>query len=186
VVYELRGWNDGAMRRQNILRTLLFLVFFSIGAAALSGSILCDDLLRYYQNKQLLKAEEESLKRLETLNTDYEALLQQLEKEPNAIKRIAPATLGTEPETEDTVYPEATDEQLTAARKTFSEEANGIPNSKNGVWRPGHKAAQPEMPRWLMRCIEPPQRVILFLAGAFLILISFICFGAAKKNGQEA
>ncbi|MHC4571842.1 MAG: hypothetical protein ACYS0C_07185 [Planctomycetota bacterium] len=102
------------MRRQNILRTLLFIVFFSIGAAALSGSILCDDLVRYYRSRQLLKAEEESLSRLETLNSDYEELLQQLEKEPNAVKRIAPVTLGAEPEAGDTIYPKATEEQLAA------------------------------------------------------------------------
>jgi hypothetical protein len=162
------------MRRQNILRTLLFIVFFSIGAAALSGSILCDDLVRYYRSRQLLKAEEESLSRLETLNSDYEELLQQLEKEPNAVKRIAPVTLGAEPEAGDTIYPKATEEQLAATRKALGEEA-------------GRGITEPEMPDWLMRCSEPTQRIILFLAGAFLILISFICFGAAKEEsrGQE-
>jgi hypothetical protein len=160
------------MRRQNILRTVLFIVFFSIGAAALSGSILCDDLVRYYRNNQLLKAVEESLKRLEALNADYDALLEQLQKDPNAVKRIAPATLGTEPEAEDTIYPKATAEQLASAKKALSEEAS-------------RKVAEPEMPDWLVRCSKPPQRVILFLAGSFLILISFICFGAAKQDSQE-
>jgi len=160
------------LQRQNILRTLLFIVFFSIGAAALSGSILCDDLVRYYRNRQLLKAAEESLRRLETLNADYEALLQQLQEDPNAVKRIAPVTLGTEPEEEDTIYPKATAEQLAAAKKALREEA-------------GLGAAEPEMPGWLMRCSEPAQRIILFLAGAFLILISFICFGAAGQRSQE-
>jgi hypothetical protein len=158
------------MRKQNILRTFLFIVFFSIGASALSVSILCDDLVRYYRNNQLLKAAEESLRRLEVLNADYGALLEQLQKEPNAVERIAPATLGTELEVEGTIYPKATAEQLASAKKALSEEAS-------------RKVAEPAMPDWLVRCSKPPQRVILFLAGAFLILISFIWFGptAAKR-----
>ena len=157
------------MRRQNILRMLLFVVFLSIGAAVLSGSILCDDLLQYYHNKQMLKAAEESLKRLETLNTDYDALLERLQTDPNVIKRIAPATLGTEPADANAIYPRATAEQLAAARKALAEDSN-------------YKVAEPKTADWLIRCSKPWRRIILFLAGAFLILISFICFGPVKRT----
>ena len=150
----------------------LFVVFFSIGAAALSGSILCNDLLRYYRNKQLLKTAEVSLNQLESLNTDYDALLQQLQKDPNFVRRIAPATLGTEPEDANTVYPKATTEQLAAARKVLTEDSS-------------QQSTEPIIPDWITRCSEPPQRVVLFLAGAFLILISFICFGPAKPRPKE-
>jgi len=150
----------------------LFIVFFGIGAAALSGSILCEDLVRYYRNNQLLKAAKESLRRLEALNADYDTLLEQLQKDPNAVKRIAPATLGAEPEAEDTIYPKATAEQLAAVREALREEA-------------GHGIGEPAMPDWLVRCSGPARRMILFLAGAFLILISFICFGSAKQEGQQ-
>ncbi len=160
------------MRRQNILQTFLFVVFFGIGAAALSGSVLCDDLLRYYHNRQLLKTAEELRDRLKSLNDDYDAILQQLQKDPNLIKRIAPATLGTEPADANAVYPEVTAEQLAAARRALTEDSS-------------RKAAEPVVPRWLTRCSKPPQRFILFLAGAFLILISFICFGHAKQKPPE-
>jgi len=161
------------MLKQNILRTFLFVVFFSIGAAALSGSILCEELLRYYQNKQLLRQAEECLKRLETLNTDYDILLGQLGKDPNFVRRIAPATLGTEPKDEDAIYPRATAEQLAAVRGVLEDS--------------GRKVVEPEIPDWIMRCSKPPQRIILFLAGAFLIFISFIFFGPAKQlpKGEE-
>ncbi len=160
------------MRRQNILRMLLFVVFLSIGAAAMSGSILCDDLLQYYHNKQMLKAAKESLKRLETLNTDYDALLERLQTDPDVIKRIAPATLGTEPADANAIYPRATAEQLAAARKVLTEDAN-------------YKVAEPETADWLIRCSKTPRRIILFSAGAFLILISFIWFGPAKRTATE-
>lgn len=155
------------MLRQNIILALLFVVFFSIGAAALGVSILCDDLLRYYTNRQLLKMAETSLKQLESLNNDYDALLKQLEKDPNLVKRIAPAALGIEPADADAIYPEVTAEQLTAAKKALAKDS-------------GRQPAEPVVPDWLTRCSEPRRRIILFLAGSVLILISFICFGSAK------
>jgi hypothetical protein len=158
--------------RNTILRTLLFVVFFSIGTAALAGSILRDDLFRYYRNKQLLRSAEETLNKLESLNADYDALLKQLEENPSLLERIAPATLGTEPADANTVYPKATAEQLDAARKVL---AKDLEQQQSGA----------EMPDWIARCSEPSKRIILFSAGAFLILISFICFGTAGEKGQR-
>jgi len=160
------------MRRQNIIRAFLFVVFFSIGAAALSGSILFADLLRYYNNRELLKAEKELSNQLRSLNTDYDALLQQLRDDPNLVERIAPATLGMEHNDVDTIYPKATAEQLAAARKALTEETSTEP-------------ADTTLPQWLTRCREPRRRTMLFFAGAGLILISFICFGPAKEKSQE-
>jgi hypothetical protein len=160
------------MRRQVIIRVLLFVFFFSIGAAVLSGSVLCDDLVGYYRNKQQLRQSAELLERLKALDADYDALLRQLEDDPNFVRRIAPATLGTEPEDEDTVYPQVTAQQLEAARKilTASDEKQ---TEESGV------------PDWITRCSRPPQRTALFVSGAFLILISFICFAPPDAKAQE-
>jgi len=155
---------------------VLFLVFFGIGTASLSASILCDDLLQYYRNRHLLKAAEQYLERLESLNTDYDLLLRQLEKDPNLVKRIAPAALGIEPEDANAIYPRATAEQLAAARKALEEDQ-------------GNRQDEPcptlgGVPKWLSRCSEPRRRITLFLAGTGLILISLICFGPAKQAQQ--
>ncbi|UCE99024.1 MAG: hypothetical protein JSV82_07530 [Planctomycetota bacterium] len=160
------------MQRQNIIRLSLFVVFFSIGAAALSGSVLCCDLLRYYRNRQLLKAAEESLEDLTMLNADYDALLGELQSDPNVLKRIAPATLGTEPAEPNTVYPKASDEQLAAARRALAKDME-------------RQLPKTDMVDRLARCSGPAERIILFLAGAFLILISFVCFGPAKQPSGE-
>ena len=169
LAYQLLSW---FMQKQNIIQVLLFVVFFSIGAAALSGSILCGDLLRYYRNRQHLRSAEESLEHLTMLNTDYDALLGELQADPNVLKRIAPATLGTEPAEPNTVYPRATEEQLTAARRALAKDSK-------------RQFPETEVVDWLARCSGPPQRIILFLAGAFLILISFVCFGPAKQTSRE-
>jgi hypothetical protein len=160
------------MRRQNILRTLLFVVFFSIGTSALAGAILYDDLLGYYRNKQLLRSVEESLNKLESLNADYDALLKQLEENPGLLERIAPATLGTDPNEPNTVYPKVTAEQFDAARKVLAEDSKQQPSGA-------------EVPEWIIRCGEPSRRIILFSAGAFLVLISFICFGPTEEKGRR-
>jgi hypothetical protein len=160
-----------AMQKQNILGTLLFVVFFGIGTAALATSILYDDLLRYYRDKQLLMSAEETLNKLESLNADYDALLKQLEENPELLERIAPATLGTEHNDSNTAYPKVTAEQLDAARKVLAEDSRQQ-SSRAGV------------PEWIIRCSEPSRRITLFLAGALLILVSFICFGPAKEKGR--
>jgi len=154
------------------MRAFLFVVFFSIGAAAMCGSILLDDLLAYHHNKQILKTVEISLKRLESLITDYDALLQQLEKDPNLINRIGPAVLGTEPTEADAVYPKVTPQQLDAARKALTEDMN-------------QQTTEPELANWLARCSKPPQRLVLFLAGALLILVSFVWFGPTGRQKPE-
>jgi hypothetical protein len=169
---RIQDLRDTKLRRQNIIRAFLFVVFFSIGAAALSGSILCADLLLHYHNKGLLKDEKELSSQLKSLNTDYDALLQQLRDDPNLIKRIALVTIGKEAEDANTIYPKATAEQLAAARKALTEETTG-------------ESAEETLPMWLTRCKEPRRRTMLFFAGAGLILVSFICFGPAKEINRE-
>ena len=153
-----------------MLRMFLFVSFFSIGAAALSISMLCSDLLQYYRNKQLLKTAKESLHELELLNADYDALLQRLKNDPNLIDRISHAVLRTEQKDENTVYPRVTPEQLDAARMALTEDAN-------------EGASGPRGPRWLIRCSQPRRRTMLFFCGAALILISFIWSGSGQRAG---
>jgi len=153
------------MQGRKVIQAVLFFLFFSIGAASLSSSILCDDLIQYYRNKQLHRTAQESLDRLESLNTDYDVLLERLEEDPNlVIDRLAPATFGTESVDANTVYPRARSRQLAAARKALMEESNG-------------QSAEAAMPQWLKRCTEPRNRILLFVSGVILVLISFVCFG---------
>jgi len=160
------------MQKQGLIRVFLFVVFFSIGAATMSASILCNDLLQYYHNRQFLKTAEDTLKRLESLNADYDALLRQVEHDPNSFNRIASAALGRRPADVNTVaYPEVTAEQLTAARRALDD--------------PNRQFAEPVTPGWLGRCCTGPRRTILFFAGAFLVLISFVCFSPAAKPAVE-
>jgi len=157
---------------QNFLRTLLFLVFFAVGASALSLSVLVNDLVSYYRDKGLLSRAQRSLKRLESLNADYDALLARLHQDPNLVSRIAPAMLGTAPADQNAVYPKVRAEQLAAARKALTE---GLTKSP----------PEPRIPVWLSRCSEPRRRMLLFFCGAALILISFSCFGSTRSINKH-
>jgi hypothetical protein len=157
---------------RNFIRTLLFIIFFSIGAGSLSISLLSVEILNYYRNKQLLTEAEETLDKLESLNTDYQKLLEQLDKDPNLIERIGPATLGTKPPTDaNTVYPRVRAEELVAAKKALTMNRN--------------TGKTPAVPDWLTRCTDPRRRILLFISGGFLILISFIFFGTSQKENKS-
>ncbi len=144
---------------------MLFAVFFAIGTAAVSISLLGDELLRYHQGKELLKKNELFLKRLEQINADYDALLKQLHEDPDTVKRLAPATLGIEPaDDKKAAYPKAKLEQLAAARKALME--NVATEDK-----------MPEAQNWITRCSKWPAQITLFLAGSGLIIISLVYFG---------
>ncbi len=161
------------MQGRKIIQLVLFVLFFSIGAASLSSSVLCDDLIQYYQNKQYLREAQKSLDQLKSLNADYDVLLERLEEDPNmVIDRLAPATLGTKAVDSNTVYPRARSRQLAAARKALMDESNG-------------QSAEAAMPQWLKRCSEPRNRILLFISGVVLVLISFVCFRPAQQAYEK-
>jgi len=160
------------MHRPNILQVVFFTVFFSIGAAAVAMSVLSDDLMQYYRSRQLLVRGEKVLSRLESLNSDYDALLKQLESDPALAKRLAPATLGTAYADPNAVYPRARAAELAAARKALLKETTV-------------ELKKQEVPDWLVRCTEPRKKIALFAAGAGLIVISLVCFNSTKQDGLQ-
>jgi hypothetical protein len=160
------------MWKQQVLRAIFFAVFFAIGAAALSGAIVCDELQDYYRNSQILKSAEENTERLKSLIADYNVLLQQFEDDPKIFERIAPAMLGTESADSNAIYPKATAELLAATKTALAEES-------------GEKSEEPAIAHLLARCNRPFHRITLFLAGAFLIIISFVCFGPARQGHRK-
>jgi hypothetical protein len=155
------------MRAGKITRGLFFVCFFGIGAASFSISILSDDLVRYYQNKQLLKSAEAAVNHLKLLNGDYDALLKRLESDPNLVSNIAPAELGTEPAETDAVYPKAGAEDIEAVRSIIAQQTPPQPDEQ----------VTPVWVGWLgLRFF----RLISFVTGFFLIIASFVFFGPVR------
>ena len=159
------------MDSERTIRVIAFVVFFSVGAAVLSATVLCDDIAEYFYNKSLLKQAEANLHKMESLNADYNALIGRLEGNPKELARLAPATLGMEPNVPGTAYPRATADKLAAARRALTEEPNASP-------------ADMGVPIQIILCCQWPRRHILFICGATLMLISFIFFGPTKDPSR--
>jgi hypothetical protein len=160
------------MLRQGIFHLFFFVVFFSIGAGALGAAVLCDDFVQYCRNKHLVKEAALSVQRLKSLNADYDGLLEQLENNPDLLKRIAPVTLGTQPDDPCAIHPKVRAEELAVARKALIEQAD-------------QDETVAFIPQWLQRCSEPTKRIILFIAGAGLVLISLVCFTPPEQEDKS-
>ncbi|MBN2590744.1 MAG: hypothetical protein JXA96_12845 [Sedimentisphaerales bacterium] len=158
------------MNKPDIIRIPFFILFFSIGAASLGLSVLCDDLVKYFRNVQLRESTQKSIEKLKSFNEDYGSLLENIEEDPNFIKRIAPAVSGSEYLDANAAYPKATARELAAARKAF-----GDPNEEN---------IKPVIPVWLSRSCDPQKRMTLFFSGVALMLISFVCFRPLKTISE--
>jgi len=157
---------------QKVLQAVFFTVFFAVGAATVAVSVLSEDLLRYYRNRQLLQQAQKVLFRLEALNSDYDALLKELDSDPDLVKRLAPAALGASYQDPNAVYPKARAAELAAARRALTKAAIEEPN-------------EPAVPRWVERCNEHNKRTVLFICGAALVLIALVCFSPAGGGAQE-
>ena len=98
-----------------------------------------------------------------TLRVNLDELRRQLENNPSLLKRIAPVTLGAEPDDPNAIYPKARVRDLIIARKTLLEQAE-------------QESTAPQAPPWLERLRDPRRRISLFIAGAGLVLISLVFF----------
>jgi len=143
------------------------MLLFSIGAAAMGLSVLCEDLVKYYSNVELTESAQQSIEKLDNLNEAYDSILQNLEEDPNIYRRIAAPAIGSQYLDANAVYPRVAARQLAAARKALAD-----PNDE-GV-------AESAIPAWLSRCSEPHKRMALFISGVALILVSFVCFRPLK------
>ena len=134
-----------------------------MGATVVCIAALCDDLVQYYSDRQRLAEARQMVDLLEKLNADYDALLAQVQRDPELIRRIAPATLGTWPQDANTAHPDVRLEELMAARQALSV-ADEAPEEP------------PMLPEWLARCSQPAHRLGLFLCGAGLVMVAFVYF----------
>ncbi|MDO8302111.1 MAG: hypothetical protein Q7T18_02615 [Sedimentisphaerales bacterium] len=156
-----------------VTKTVLFIVFFSIGIAAIAVSILVNDFNQYYIVKIQLHNTKLANEKIKKLIDGYNEMIKSIEADPHIVERLAPATLGVEPNTPQTAFPKASRRELLAAQRALIAAAPPLP-------------PEPVLPEWLKRCSDPMLRKVLFLAGSSLLLISFTCFNVRKAAiGRE-
>jgi hypothetical protein len=127
-------------------------------------------MLEYLEYEQVLIDTQASRDKLKSLIEDYQALLEQFERDPNIYDRITPIELGSDREDANTVYPRPS-RQLIA--KT------------NEVLQASDSKQESRLFTVLNRCNQPRLRLMLFISGALLVLVSFVCFSPMRPQPSE-
>jgi len=156
------------------IRYLLFCLFFAAGAAALAMGLLIDpEIVNYYQSRAELEQTLADNRKIASVTEQYRAPIALIESEPNILRRLEQITLGQSPAEKDTAYPQVYDPELFKTAKKILEQTT-------------KPAAVPALPEWVQRCSIPGRRRALMLAGAALIIVAFIFFGASRRKAISA
>jgi|GEM_PF-1399063 len=154
------------MSGKTILNAVFFVIFFTVGIAAVALSILALEIGTMYRDEVILQRLEASNKRLQALDQQYAYQLEEIKRNPAVLARLRVLNLGEEPQDPETAYPPARSSELIQA-------ARNILTQKEVK----DKDEPPLIPFWLLRACRPRSRVALFLAGTALIVISMTFFG---------
>ena len=149
------------------IRAILFCIFLGVGIGAIAFSIIVGEIDDYYTSRDALLQLEADNERLKELIEKYDLQLEQASNDPEILERLKRVTLGHQPESEDTVYPKATPQDIAAAE---------------AVILAGQKTEDHDDPfrRIVDRCMQERIRLSLFIAGAGLVLLTFLFFGAKR------
>lgn len=155
-------------RSSAILRFVLFCIFFSVGAGAIALSILAGEIETYYENRRTYAQTMEMNEKIEKLIAEYEAQIEEIEKNPEILKKLERITFGAVEGEEGSEHPRAAVEQLAAARAALMEEMES-------------KREDRIIDKWVGRIVETKARMRLFFAGAGLVLVTFMFFGTVRE-----
>ncbi len=155
-----------------LVRYVLFCLFFAVGTGAVALAVLADEIRDYCEGAELLAKTLADNEDIQFLTIEYEAQIHEIRNDPNIISRLERVTLGREPGAEDTAFPRASEKLLTEAGAAVLADLRA------------DKPAR-EIPKWVKRTSEPKVRRSLFFAGAGLVLVTFIFFGAPARKSPE-
>jgi hypothetical protein len=159
-----------------IVRYVLFCLFFTVGAGAITLSILIDpEMTTYFQNRKMLAEIERQNAKINDLTEKYQVQIDLIQSNPDVLRRLERVTFGKALHTaEDPAAALTADNQ--ALRKTAQSILADLQE----------KPEEPHLPQWFQRCQQPNTRTALFAAGAGLVLITFLFYGSPSKNTKSA
>jgi TolA-binding protein len=151
-------------------RALFFSLFSAIGLFSLALATLGPEWKNLYKVKSATKQVEQNNGRIEQLLEDHEVLIGRINKDPEMLKRLAPVTLGEKSRDANQPDVKMTADTLDRAKEALAESTD----------EENPKGSEQEIPVWLQRATSDQSRMVLFVAGGGLVLVSFVCFGAKK------
>ncbi|PKL49166.1 MAG: hypothetical protein CVV39_03375 [Planctomycetes bacterium HGW-Planctomycetes-1] len=152
-------------------RALFFSLFSAIGIFAVALAVLGPEWENLYKINAATEKMQQDNRQIEQIIEDHDVLIGKIHKDPNMLKRLAPEI--TSEKIEDANLPDVqiTAEMLEQAKAAI-EQVDSNENTK----------ISEEVPAWLERTTLKSSRIILFAAGAGLVLVSFVCFNAKKEK----
>jgi len=153
------------------IRFLGFCLFVTAGAGAMMLAILAEpELLNYYMSRRALNEVYAQNEKIKELTDQYNAQINLIEQEPNVLERIRVLAFNQPPQRLDTVFPRGDNQQLRQKTQVLFD----MLEAKQNTPLP--------LPAWLSRCIQPKIRRSLFLAGAVLVMLTFIFYGSPPRR----
>lgn len=149
-------------------RAMFFSLFAAIGIFTVALAVLGPEWKILYKINAATKQAERDNGKIEQIIREHEVLIGKIDKDPNMLKRLSPAT-----KTEEVNLPEV---QITGQTLAQAKAAIEQMDSNENM-----KISGEEIPAWLERVTSQASRIILFSAGAGLVLVSFACFNAKKE-----
>jgi DNA-directed RNA polymerase sigma subunit (sigma70/sigma32) len=155
---------------ENIFRRVFFLVFSAAGICAVALTVLGPEWKSLYQMEAAVKQTEQNNRKIEEIIKDHQMLSAQISKDANILKRLAPLELGEQLDEPNQPVAKITADTLARAKAVLEQQQTQDDSDSSGV------------PKWLQRCTTAENRIILFAAGAGLVVISFACFGRKEDK----
>jgi len=171
VGFSPRGFSKYMQKLEAILRLLLFVICSAIGILSIALATLGNEWKGLYDTKAAVIQTERNNVKIEQIIKDHEVLTGQIATDPNILAKIAPLTLGS-----DVNDPNERRANITAE---MLDKAKAVLNSSDDA------ASLPQPPIWLQRSTTDENRIILFVCGAGLVVVSFACFGKMKKKAAS-
>jgi hypothetical protein len=151
------------------IRAILFCIFLGVGIGAIAFSIVVGEISDYYTSSDALVQLEADNERLKKLSAEHDLQLARASSDPEILERLRRVTLGEQPESEDTVYPKASKQDIAAAEAVILAGQKTVPHDD-------------PFRRIVDRCMQERIRLSLFLAGMGLVLLTFLFFSAKRPK----
>ncbi len=156
------------------MRTILFIISFWIGLAAIGLALLAPEIRNYYKSKAKLTQIQANNEQLAEQLGRFDEMLGTLKDDPNLINRVGRVTLGIE-------VNDANNAAILKLPETEMKAAEQILSDSN------ISAEDFELPGWLLRVNSYENRKTLFISGSCLIVIACVFFGytGPRKNEHQ-
>jgi hypothetical protein len=157
---------------EKFYRALFFSIFSAVGVLSVSLAVLGPEWKGLYKIKAAAIQSEQNNTKITQLLTDHQELINLIKTDPNILRRLAQVELGVDPNDPNTVAAKITSDCLSEAKAVLEQPQD-----------PALVAQQ--TPSWLLRATLNSSRIVLFAAGAGLILVSFVCFSAPESKPRH-